>query len=259
MCPKDRRRGLSAGRSEGRLPIGVRRGLSGQQLTLVSPPSAVLRLGLGVQPCAGEVPAGAAWGPNMKRTRTSAVVSVAACQRKQRNLTGNCPIPHCVAVAFYSLALLILFLLRGVTGDPVDSAESSRDQHPDRQTVIGEIPASAHTIWSPASTTPERVHDQSNVTCIKDLEEPRTLNGIRSKIFFIARCNLDLRSHNRLRDKRGSGGAAAGIQAAVIVQYNASSVPVRRIALSFGPLAKHNSTIMPLLPPRPAAGADPRR
>jgi multidrug efflux pump subunit AcrB len=135
--------------------------------------------------------------------------------------------PH----TFYVLALLISFLgLTAVISMPTD--------------IFPEIDIPVVTvIWTYSGlSTPEmeqRVTTygefsiSSSVNGIKDIES-QTLNGISiQKIFFQPDVNLDLAIAQIVAGTNSVRGIMpAGIQAPIIVQYNASSVPVLQIGLS---------------------------
>jgi multidrug efflux pump subunit AcrB len=135
--------------------------------------------------------------------------------------------PH----TFYVLALLISFLgLTAVISMPTD--------------IFPEIDIPVVTvIWTyNGLSTPEmeqRVTTygefsiSSSVNGIKDIES-QTLNGISiQKIFFQPDVNLDLAIAQIVAGTNAVRGIMpAGIQAPIIVQYNASSVPVLQIGLS---------------------------
>ena len=136
-------------------------------------------------------------------------------------------LPH----TFYVLALLILFL--GIT-----AARSMRiDNFPEINipvvTVIWQYTGLSTPEMEQRVTTYSQFAMSSNVTGIRNIEA-QTLNGISvQKVFFQPDVDLDLAiaqivsATNFIRVIM-----PPGIQAPVVVQYNASSVPVLQISLS---------------------------
>jgi multidrug efflux pump subunit AcrB len=136
-------------------------------------------------------------------------------------------LPH----TFYVLALLITFLgISAILSMPTD--------------IFPEIDIPVVTvIWSYSGlSTPEmeqRVTTygefsiSSSVNGIKDIES-QTLNGISiQKIFFQPDVNIDLAIAQIVAGTNSVRGIMpAGIQAPIVVRYNASSVPVLQIGLS---------------------------
>jgi multidrug efflux pump subunit AcrB len=136
-------------------------------------------------------------------------------------------LPH----TFYVLAALILFLgVSAIYAMPVDI-------FPEIDipvvTVIWQYTGLSTPEMEQRVTTYSQYAISSNVNGIRDIEA-QTLNGISvQKIFFQPDVNLDLAiaqivsATNFIRLV-----LPAGIQAPIVVQYNASSVPVLQIALS---------------------------
>src|SRR3979411_803879 len=132
---------------------------------------------------------------------------------------------------FYVLALLILFL--GVTA----IRSMPADIFPEINIPVATV------IWQETGlTTPEKQQRvttyseytiSSNVNGIKDIEA-QTLNGISvQKIFFQPDVNLDLAIAQIVSATNAIRALMpAGIQPPIIVQFNASSVPVLQISLS---------------------------
>src|SRR5260221_4788894 len=135
--------------------------------------------------------------------------------------------PH----SFYVMAALILVL--GISA----VATSRKDIFP-----VIDIPV-VTVIWQYTGLTPQEMEQRittyseysisSNVTDIRDIES-QTLSGIAvEKIFFQPNVNIDLAiaqivsASNSIRALMPTG-----IQPPVIVQYNASSVPVLQLSLS---------------------------
>src|SRR6188474_625903 len=132
---------------------------------------------------------------------------------------------------FYVLAALILFL--GV----VAMRATPTDIFPEIRIPVVSVIWSYTGLSTPEMeqrvTTYSQYSISSNVTGIKDMES-QTLNGLSvQKIYFQPDVNLDLAiaqivsATNSIRSLM-----PPGIQAPVIVQYNASSVPVLQISLS---------------------------
>src|SRR5881296_3383826 len=141
--------------------------------------------------------------------------------------------PH----TFYVLAALILFL--GVTAIHV----MPTDIFPEIRIPVVTV------IWSYTGlTTPEmeqRVSTysqysiSSNVTGIKNMEA-QSLNGLSiQKIYFQPDVNLDLAIAQIVSATNAIRALLpAGIQPPIVVQYNASSVPVLQISLSSDTLSE---------------------
>src|SRR6266849_2566089 len=132
---------------------------------------------------------------------------------------------------FYVLALLILFL--GVTAFRSMPADIFPEIDIPVVTVIWQYTGLSTPEMEQRVTTYSEYAMSTNVNGIKDLEA-QTLNGISvQKIYFQPDVNLDLAiaqiisATNYIRVLM-----PAGIQAPLVVQYNASSVPVLQISLS---------------------------
>src|SRR6266851_55902 len=132
---------------------------------------------------------------------------------------------------FYVLALLILFL--GVTAFRSMPADIFPEIDIPVVTVIWQYTGLSTPEMEQRVTTYSEYAMSTNVNGIKDLEA-QTLNGISvQKIYFQPDVNLDLAisqiisATNYIRLLM-----PAGIQAPLVVQYNASSVPVLQISLS---------------------------
>ena len=132
---------------------------------------------------------------------------------------------------FYVLALLVCFL--GVTAIRVMPADIFPAIDIPVVTVIWQYTGLSTTEMEQRVTTYSEYAISTSVSDIKDIEA-QTLNGISvQKIFFQPDVNLDLAiseivaATNFIRVL-----LPAGIQAPIVVQYNASSVPVLQISLS---------------------------
>src|SRR6516164_8753694 len=132
---------------------------------------------------------------------------------------------------FYVLALLVCFL--GVTAIRVMPADIFPVIDIPVVTVIWQYTGLSTTEMEQRVTTYSEYAISTSVNDIKDIEA-QTLNGISvQKIFFQPDVNLDLAiseivaATNFIRVL-----LPAGIQAPIVVQYNASSVPVLQISLS---------------------------
>ena len=97
----------------------------------------------------------------------------------------------------------------------------------------GNIPGSARRKWSSASPPTASIRISSNVNGIQDIEA-QTLNGISvQKIFFQPDVNLDLAIAQIVSATNAIRALMPpGIQPPIIVQYNASSVPVLQLSLT---------------------------
>src|SRR6266851_2976885 len=138
---------------------------------------------------------------------------------------------------FYVLALLILFL--GVTAFRSMPADIFPEIDIPVVTVIWQYTGLSTPEMEQRVTTYSEYAMSTNVNGIKDLEA-QTLNGISvQKIYFQPDVNLDLAiaqiisATNYIRVLM-----PAGIQAPLVVQYNASSVPVLQISLSSDTLSE---------------------
>src|ERR1700680_3070686 len=132
---------------------------------------------------------------------------------------------------FYVLALLILFL--GVTAIRSMPADIFPEINIPVVTIIWQETGLSTPEMEQRVTTYSEYTISSNVNGIKDIEA-QTLNGISvQKIFFQPDVNLDL-AIAQIVSATNSVRAVlpAGIQPPIIVQYNASSVPVLQISLS---------------------------
>src|SRR6201987_5664222 len=136
-------------------------------------------------------------------------------------------LPH----TFYVLAILILFL--GITAIRVMPTDIFPQIPIPVVTVIWQYTGLTTTEMEQRVTTYSQDSISSNVSDIRDIEA-QTLNGISvQKIYFQPDVNLDLAiaqivsATNSIRVV-----LPAGIQPAIIVQYNASSVPVLQISPS---------------------------
>src|ERR1700694_1347273 len=132
---------------------------------------------------------------------------------------------------FYVLALLILFL--GVTAFRSMPTDIFPEIDIPGVTVIWQYTRLSTPEMEQRVTTYSEYAMSTNVNGIKDLEA-QTLNGISvQKVYFQPDVNLDLAiaqiisATNYIRVLM-----PAGIQAPLVVQYNASSVPVLQISLS---------------------------
>src|SRR3984893_15668635 len=138
---------------------------------------------------------------------------------------------------FYVLALLILFL--GVTAFRSMPADIFPEINIPVVTVIWQYTGLSTPEMEQRVTTYSEYAMSTNVNGIKDMEA-QTLDGISvQKIYFQPDVNLDLAisqiisATNYIRVLM-----PAGIQAPLVVQYNASSVPVLQISLSSDSLSE---------------------
>src|SRR5882757_2466611 len=136
-------------------------------------------------------------------------------------------LPH----TFYVLAILILFL--GVTAIRVMPTDIFPQINIPVVTVIWQYTGLSTTEMEQRVTTYSQYSISSNVNNIRDIEA-QTLNGISvQKIYFQPDVNLDLAiaqivsATNSIRSLM-----PAGIQPPIVVQFNASSVPVLQVSLS---------------------------
>jgi len=132
---------------------------------------------------------------------------------------------------FYVLALLILFL--GVAAIRSMPADIFPEINIPVVTVIWQETGLSTPEMEQRVTTYSEYTISSNVNGIKDIEA-QTLNGISvQKIFFQPDVNLDLAIAQIVSATNSVRVVLpAGIQPPIIVQYNASSVPVLQISLS---------------------------
>src|ERR1700681_1020219 len=136
-------------------------------------------------------------------------------------------LPH----TFYVVAILILFL--GVTAIRVMPTDIFPQINIPVVTVIWQYTGLSTTEMEQRVTTDSQYSISSNVSNIRNIEA-QTLNGISvQKIYFQPDVNLDLAiaqivsATNSIRALMPSG-----IQPPIVVQFNASSVPVLQISLS---------------------------
>src|SRR6202049_3318729 len=132
---------------------------------------------------------------------------------------------------FYVLALLILFL--GVTAFRSMPADIFPEIDIPVVTVIWQETGLSTPEMEQRVTTYSQYAISSNVNGIKDIEA-QTLTGISvQKIYFQPDVNLDLAIAQVVSATNAIRALLpAGIQPPIIVQYNASSVPVLQISLS---------------------------
>src|SRR6201996_1257084 len=138
---------------------------------------------------------------------------------------------------FYVLALLILFL--GVTAIRSMPADIFPEIDIPVVTVIWQYTGLSTPEMEQRVTTYSEYSISSNVNGIKDIEA-QTLTGISVlKIFFQPDVNLDL-AISQIVSATNSIRALMppGIQAPVVVQFDASSVPVLQISLSSDTLSE---------------------
>ena len=136
-------------------------------------------------------------------------------------------LPH----TFYVLASLILFLgLTAIVSMPTDIFPEINIPV---VTVIWQYTGLSTPEMEQRVTTYSEYSLSSSVNGIKDIEA-QTLNGISvQKIFFQPDVNLDLAIAQIVSGTNSIRALMpAGIQAPIVVQYNASSVPVLQISLS---------------------------
>src|SRR5712672_3133036 len=136
-------------------------------------------------------------------------------------------LPH----TFYVLAILILFL--GVTAIRVMPTDIFPQINIPVVTVIWQYTGLSTTEMEQRVTTYSQYSISSNVNNIRNIEA-QTLNGISvQKIYFQPDVNLDLAiaqivsATNSIRSLM-----PVGIQPPIVVQFNASSVPVLQVSLS---------------------------
>src|SRR5712672_3116511 len=136
-------------------------------------------------------------------------------------------LPH----TFYVLAIHILFL--GITAIRVMPTDIFPQINIPVVTVIWQYTGLSTTEMEQRVTTYSQYSISSNVNNIRDIEA-QTLNGISvQKIYFQPDVNLDLAiaqivsATNSIRSLM-----PVGIQPPIVVQFNASSVPVLQISLS---------------------------
>src|SRR5258707_973937 len=136
-------------------------------------------------------------------------------------------LPH----TFYVLAILILFL--GITAIRVMPTDIFPQINIPVVTVIWQYTGLSTTEVEQRVTTYSQYTISSNVNNIRDIEA-QTLNGISvQKIYFQPDVNVTLAVGQVLSATNSIGPLIpAGIQPPIVVQFNASSVPVLQISLS---------------------------
>jgi multidrug efflux pump subunit AcrB len=136
-------------------------------------------------------------------------------------------LPH----TFYVLAILILFL--GVTAIRVMPTDIFPQINIPVVTVIWQYTGLSTTEMEQRVTTYSQYSISSNVNNIRDIEA-QTLNGISvQKIYFQPDVNLDLAIAQIVSATNSIRALMpVGIQPPIVVQFNASSVPVLQISLS---------------------------
>src|SRR5712672_1132296 len=136
-------------------------------------------------------------------------------------------LPH----TFYVLAILILFL--GVTAIRVMPTDIFPQINIPVVTVIWQYTGLSTTEMEQRVTTYSQYSISSNVNNIRNIEA-QTLNGISvQKIYFQPDVNLDLAIAQIVSATNAIRALMpAGIQPPIVVQYNASSVPVLQLSLT---------------------------
>ncbi len=136
-------------------------------------------------------------------------------------------LPH----TFYVLAVLILFL--GVTAVVSMPTDIFPEINIPVVSIIWQYTGLSTPEMEQRVTTYSEYSLSSNVNGIRDIEA-QTLNGISvQKVFFQPDVNLDLAISQIVAATNGVRALLpVGIQPPVVVQYNASSVPVLQIVLS---------------------------
>src|ERR1700754_4052346 len=136
-------------------------------------------------------------------------------------------LPH----TFYVLAILILFL--GATAIRVMPTDIFPQIRIPVVTVIWQYTGLTTTEMEQRVTTYSQYSISSNVSNIRNIEA-QTLNGISvQKIYFQPDVNLDLAIAQIVSATNAIRALMpAGIQPPIVVQYNASSVPVLQLSLS---------------------------
>src|SRR6202046_1796984 len=136
-------------------------------------------------------------------------------------------LPH----TFYVLAVLVVFL--GTTAILSMPTDIFPEINIPLVTIVWQYTGLSTPEMEQRVTTYSQFALSSSVNGIKDIES-QTLNGISiQKIFFQPDVNLDLAIAQIVAGTNAVRGIMpAGIQAPIIVQYNASSVPVLQIGLS---------------------------
>src|SRR5713226_8783885 len=136
-------------------------------------------------------------------------------------------LPH----TFYVLAILILFL--GVTAIRVMPTDIFPQINIPVVTVIWQYTGLSTTEMEQRVTTYSQYSISANVNGIKNMEA-QTLNGLSiQKIYFQPDVNLDLAIAQIVSATNSIRALMpAGIQPPIVVQFNASSVPVLQVSLS---------------------------
>jgi multidrug efflux pump subunit AcrB len=136
-------------------------------------------------------------------------------------------LPH----TFYVLAILILFL--GITAIRVMPTDIFPQINIPVVTVIWQYTGLSTTEMEQRVTTYSQYSISSNVNNIRDIEA-QTLNGISvQKIYFQPDVNLDLAIAQIVSATNSIRALMpVGIEPPIVVQFNASSVPVLQISLS---------------------------
>ena len=142
-------------------------------------------------------------------------------------------LPH----TFYVLAILILFL--GVTAIRVMPTDIFPQINIPVVTVIWQYTGLSTTEMEQRVTTYSQYSISSNVNNIRNIEA-QTLNGISvQKIYFQPGVNLDLAIAQIVSATNAIRALMpAGIQPPIVVQFNASSVPVLQVSLSSDSLSE---------------------
>src|SRR5271163_4495373 len=135
-------------------------------------------------------------------------------------------LPH----TFYVLAVLVLFL--GTTAILSMPTDIFPEINIPVVTIIWQYTGLSTTEMEQRVTTYSQYALSSNVNGIRDIEA-QTLNGISvQKVFFQPDVNLDLAISQIVAGTNAIRALMpAGIQAPIVVQYNASSVPVLQLSL----------------------------
>src|SRR5256714_89180 len=135
--------------------------------------------------------------------------------------------PH----TFYVLAALILFL--GVAAIRTMPTDIFPEINIPVVTVIWQYTGLSTPEMEQRVTTYSQYAMSSNVTGIKNIEA-QTLNGLSvQKVYFQPDVNLDLAIAQIVAATNATGAwSPAGIQPPIVVQYNASSVPVLQLSLT---------------------------
>ena len=158
--------------------------------------------------------------------------------------------PH----TFYVLAALIVFL--GVTAIRAMPTDIFPQINIPVVTVIWQYTGLSTPEMEQRVTTYSQYSISSNVNGIKNIEA-QTLNGISvQKIYFQPDVNLDLAIAQIVSATNAIRALMpAGIQPPIVVQFNASSVPVLQISLTSDTPQRAAALRLRHLSPAPAAGA----